>query len=275
MFTSPLTPLTTRRHTCAMPSLFMKLLLLCACLFTSNAAFALDLKGRLEWVSKAELRVTDGVIEKVAVTVGQHVSKGELLLRMDQREFNAAVLETKAQVARAKVNKDDADKDLERAQELYDQGLIAEEELKEMQLKQAAALAELESGKAKQTVAEIDLERTVLYAPYNGIIVEQNVWDGAVIYKNLQQKPPLAIAPNNQMIARTQVRADILRRYQRGQRAQVRFRGGQNRQAVIHRLGVEAVRIEPEGAIYELDVIFQRQPNETLRPSESVIVVLP
>lgn len=258
------------------PSHFpLRLILLIALGLASSSAVALDLKGRLEWVSKAELRVTDGVIEKVSVTVGQHVSKGTLLLKMDQREFQAAVLEAKAQVARATVNKDDADKDLERAQELYDQGLIAEEELKETQLKQAATIAELESGKAKQTVAEIALERTELHAPYNGIIVEQNVWDGAVIYKNLQQKPPLAIAPNNQMIARTLVRADVLRRYQRGQHAQVRLQGRQVRQAVIHRLGVEAVRIEPEGAIYELDVIFQRQPNETLRPSESVIVVLP
>lgn len=270
-----LTLLLGRRHRSQNLHSYTRFLLIIACCFTNSAAFALDLKGRLEWVSKAELRVTDGVIENVAVTVGQNVRKGDVLLRMDQREFEAAVLEAKARVARAKVDKDDADKDLERAQELYDQGLIAEEELKEMQLKQATAIAELESGKARQTVAEIDLERTELRAPYNGIIVEQNVWDGAVIYKNLQQKPPLTIAPNNQMLARTLVRANVLRRYQRGQRAQIRLQGGQNRQAVIHRLGVEAVRIEPEGAIYELDVIFQRQPNEILRPSESVIVVLP
>lgn len=236
---------------------------------------AADFKGRLEWVNKAEMRVMEsGVIDKVGVRLGQLVRKGDLLLRMDQREFQAALLEAKARVARTTVVQEDAKRDLERSQELFDQGLIAEEELKETELKYAAAKAEVESAKARETVAEVNLERTVLYAPFNGIVVEQNVWEGGVIYKTLQQKPPFAIAPNHQMLARVLVRAPVLKRYKPGQQAQVRV-NGQVRPATVYRMGVEAVRIEPDGAMYELDVIFQKQPNEVLRPSETAIVVLP
>jgi multidrug efflux system membrane fusion protein len=47
------------------------------------------------------------------------------------------------------------------------------------------------------------------------------------------------------------------------------------RDGTIYSLGVEAVRIDPDGAVYELDVIFDRGADEILRPSEFVQVTLP
>jgi multidrug efflux system membrane fusion protein len=76
------------------------------------------------------------------------------------------------------------------------------------------------------------------------------------------------------MLARVLVTADILRRYRPGQVARVKVRG-REREAEIYSLGVEAVRIDPDGAVYELDVIFDSKPDEILRPSEFVQVTLP
>lgn len=238
-------------------------------------AYALELKGRLEWVQKVEMRVIDnGVVETVKVTMGQHVKKGDLLLRMDQREQKAALLELKARLARAELALEDAKRELERTEEMFERGLIAEEELKDAQLNKALADAELESTKAAEAVAKVALERTELRAPFDAIIVERNVWQGAVIYKTLQQKPPIAIAPDDQMLARVLVHADVLRRYRAGQKAKVDIYG-RVRDAKVYSLGVEAVRIEPAGAVYELDVIFKRESREILRPSETVMVQLP
>jgi len=68
-----------------------------------DAHGALALKGRLEWLHleglhKVEMRVVEnGVVEEVAVTAGQRVSRGHLLVRMDQRSVNANLLAAKAQ----------------------------------------------------------------------------------------------------------------------------------------------------------------------------------
>jgi multidrug efflux system membrane fusion protein len=70
------------------------------------------------------------------------------------------------------------------------------------------------------------------------------------------------------------VTADVLRRYAVGSTAQVQV-NGDNRSGKVYSQGVEAVRIEPEGAIYELDILFKRNAKEVLRPSESVRVILP
>ncbi len=244
-------------------------------LSTSLAHGAQQLKGRLEWVHKVEMRVVEnGVVEKVAVTTGQHVKKNDLLLRMDQREFQANLLEAEARVARAKINTQSAGREFDRTRELFDRGLIAEEELKDAELEQAAAIAEEESAKATEVAARITLERTELRAPFDGIVVTHHVWTGEVIYKTLQSKPLIVIAPDDKMLARVLVTADVLRRYRKGQAARVNILG-KLRNARIYRLGVEAVRVELNGAVYELDLIFDRRPGELLRPSESVLVALP
>lgn len=249
--------------------------LLLTSLLVSFSAHALEFKGRLEWVHKVDMRVTDsGVIEKVNVTTGQHVNKGELLLQMDQRKQQAELKEAKARIARAQLSTDEAERDMNRTQELFDRGLIAEEELKGSELKQAVAQSEMESAKAAEEAAQVALEHTELKAPFAGIVVSNTAWQGAVIFAGKQDQPLVSVAPDDQMLARVLVTADVLRRYPVGSSAKVLV-NGDARSGKVYSQGVEAVRIEPEGAIYELDIIFKRSGKELLRPSESVQVVLP
>ena len=239
------------------------------------AAAALDLKGWLEWIHKVEMRVLEnGVVEQVLVNAGQHVKQGDLLLRMDQREAKAALLGAKAKVARGRIATEAAGRELTRTKELFDRGLIAVEELKDAELKQAAAEADQAAAEAAEAAAAVALERTELRAPFDGIVVACNVWNGAVIYKTLQPEPLIVLAPDDKMIARALVTAQVLRQYRLGQPARVRTLNGL-REGRIHSLGVEAVRVELQGAVYYLDIMIERSPNEILRPSETVEIQLP
>lgn len=144
--------------------------------FALNAE-ALQLNGRLEWVHKIEMRVLyDGVISKVHVRAGQYVKKGALLLQLDPREAKAKLLKAKALVARSTVNLEDANDELKRSTELFDRGLIAEDELKGSKSKNIAASAEKESALAEVSLAQVALERTTLRSPISGIVVTQNIW---------------------------------------------------------------------------------------------------
>jgi RND family efflux transporter MFP subunit len=243
--------------------------------FAARAPAAQELKGWLEWVHEVEMRVLEnGVVDEVLVSAGQHVSKGDLLLRMDQREAQAKLLEAKARVARARVEVEKAGRDLVRSQELFDRGLIAIEELKDAELEQLAATAEEEAAKAAEATSQVALEHTELRAPFDGIVVSREVWNGAVIYKTIQQEPLIVIAPDDQMLARALVTAGTLRRFKPGQPARIKI-DGDVRDGRVYSLGVQAVRVELEGAVYYLDIIFDRRPNELLRPSETVQIVLP
>jgi RND family efflux transporter MFP subunit len=244
-------------------------------LLTSAAHASQQLKGWLEWVQKVDMRVVEnGVVEEVVVSAGQHVKDGDLLLRMDQREAKARLLEAKARAARAKIGTAKAKRALERSHELYDRGLIAQEELKDAELENAAAIAAQNSAQAAEAAAQVALERTELRAPFDGIVVSRNAWKGAVIYKTLQQEPLIVVAPDNEMLARALVTANVLRRYRVGQQAQVKILG-ELRPAKVYSFGVDPVRVDLQGAVYQLDVIFDRRPDELLRPSETVQIVLP
>ncbi|HRJ52823.1 MAG TPA: efflux RND transporter periplasmic adaptor subunit [Candidatus Thiothrix moscowensis] len=251
------------------------MILFAGCMLSSLSAHALEMKGRLEWVHKVDMRVVEsGVVEEVNITTGQHVNKGDVLLRMDQRKQKASLLEAKARVARAKLGIEDAEREKARTQELFDQGLIAEEELKDNELKHAVAQTEMESANAAEEAAKVALEHTELKAPFAGVVASSAVWQGAVIFAGKQDQPLVSLAPDDQMLARVLVTADVLRNYPTGASAQVLVNGA-NRSGKVYRQGVEAVRIEPEGAIYELDIVFKRTAKELLRPSESVKVILP
>lgn len=240
-----------------------------------TADAAQTLKGWLEWVQEVDMRVVDnGVVEEVAVSAGQHVKQGDLLLRMDQREATARLLEARARVARARSAGEKAQRELERSQELFDRGLIAVEELKDAELNQVAAVAEEEASKAAEASAQVALERTELRAPFDGIVVARNAWNGAVIYKTLQQDPLIVIAPDDRMLARALVTANVLRRFEPGEAVQVKV-GGSSRPGRVYSLGVQAVRVELEGAVYYLDIIFDVKADEVLRPSETVQILSP
>ena len=244
--------------------------------FLTANANALQLTGRLEWVDRIEMRVLeDGFIEKMNIKIGQFVKKGEVLLSMDQRKANAELLKAKAMIARSVVELNDANDELKRAEELYDRGLIADEELKDAKIKVAAANASSESAKAAVALAEVTIERNVLRAPINGIIVAKNAHEGGVVYKTqqTQEKPLIALAPNDKMLARLLVRSNVLSQYKPGRKARVTV-NGKNYNGIVYSQGVEAVRIEPGGAVYELDVLFHHSPNAMMRPSDVVTVVL-
>jgi multidrug efflux system membrane fusion protein len=244
--------------------------------FSLSNVHALQLTGRLEWVDKIEMRVLeDGFIEKMNLKIGQFVKKGDVLLSMDQRKANAELLKAKAMIARSVVELDDANDELKRAEELYERGLIADEELKDAKIKVAAATAESESAKADLALAEVTLDRNVLRAPINGIIVAKNAHEGGVVYKTqqTQDKPLIAIAPSGIMLARLLVRSNVLSQYKPGKSARVTV-NGKNYYGRVYSQGVEAVRIEPGGAVYELDVIFDHNPKDLMRPSDVVTVVL-
>lgn len=248
--------------------------LLFGLLVSGSCGAAQAVSGRLEWLTRVELRAVEtGVVAEVLVAPGESVAKGQLLLRMDQRESTARLLEARARTVRTGLAVAAAQRELTRAEDLYDRGLIATEELKTAELGVAAANADQQAAAAAEVAAELFTERTELRAPFDGIVVARNAWNGQVVFDSLQREPLIVVAPTDRMLARALVTADVLRRYKPGQPVDLRLHG-KPRRGVVYSLGVEAVRVELKGAVYELDVLFKRNPGELLRPSESVLLML-
>ena len=114
-----------------------------------------------------------------AFVSGGFFARGDVLIRIDPRNYETVVKRARAEVARARTGVATenalagyAFEDWERLRELNaSAGPASELTLRKPQLQQA--LAELESREAELEKVEEDLQRTVIRAPYDGMVREK------------------------------------------------------------------------------------------------------
>ncbi|POF28829.1 efflux RND transporter periplasmic adaptor subunit [Roseibium marinum] len=130
----------------------------------------LEVRGRTEAEAKVAVRTvtTDNVLERPA-REGSRVSAGDILCVLDRGTREASVLEAKAVLAQAKLDHD-------AATQLNSKGFTAETRV-------AAALAQLDAASARLKEAELELQRTVIKSPIDGVIESPMAEVGAHLEK--------------------------------------------------------------------------------------------
>jgi len=129
---------------------------------------------------------------EVKVRLGDTVEKGQLLLKVRSADISGAFSDYRQAVASEQLAK----KQLERAQVLYEKGAIAKKDLEVAEEVEEAARVTLETTIEKLRVLGVtDLKNPPngivdVYAPISGIIIEQNVTNGAGV-KTLDNSPNL------------------------------------------------------------------------------------
>ncbi len=129
-----------------------------------------------------------GVVDQVLVKVGQRVSKGTLLLRLDRTILQARLDETAADLARAQADEGDAKRELARAQELFDRTVSSTTELDAATLRHVRAQAAVAAATARRVIAQKNLQDAELKAPFNGVISALPGVPGTVVAADCQPK---------------------------------------------------------------------------------------
>ncbi len=122
-----------------------------------------------------------GEILDVRVETGDEVTRGKLLVRVDQRIPRNGLTQAEADLEVAQAQLSNAEAQLRRAQALYETQSITEQEFDDARLGQANAIASLVRAERSKEDAAIAFEDTEVRAPTNGIILERNVEVGSVI----------------------------------------------------------------------------------------------
>ncbi|MBI1967320.1 MAG: efflux RND transporter periplasmic adaptor subunit [Gemmatimonadetes bacterium] len=123
---------------------------------------AIAATGQIEAIQSIELRPeVEGRIVEIVVREGQEVEQGQPLFRVDDAEL-------RAQVARATADRDLAQQALERTK-----GLVAQNASSAADLERAEATAR--STQAALDLLQIRLDRTVVRAPFSGVVGQRFV----------------------------------------------------------------------------------------------------
>ena len=129
-----------------------------------------------------------GVVDQVLVKVGQRVSKGAVLLRLEKTILQARLDEAAAEHAHAQADEGDAKREAGRAQELFNRTVSSTTELDAAMLHHARAQAALSAASARRVIAQKNLNDAELKAPFDGVVSAVPGAPGTVVAADCQPK---------------------------------------------------------------------------------------
>lgn len=130
--------------------------------------------------ARVGFRVT-GTIERFPIEVGQVVSQGEVIAKMDDAEYRIRVREAEARVAGAETALAVAERNAARMRRLYESNAATIEQLDAATERRDGAKAELEAAQESLRAARLRLGYTRLQAPVDSWVVEQLAEEGETV----------------------------------------------------------------------------------------------
>lgn len=120
-------------------------------------------------------------ITEILADVGSVVTKGEPLVRLAQDSVLADIRIQEAAIATAKANLAMTAADADRARRLGQSGTLSDQSIAERLTREETAQATLEAEEATLASRQIDLDRTVITAADDGLVVSRSAQLGAVV----------------------------------------------------------------------------------------------
>jgi RND family efflux transporter MFP subunit len=121
-----------------------------------------------------------GLVSDVFVHDNEKVSKGQQLFRIDKRRFQYALEQAKADVASQQATLDQAKRDLVRSKSLTDVA-VTRQQVERAQQAADEGQAKLDAANAALEVARLNLERSTVLAPVNGIVTNFDLLPGRYV----------------------------------------------------------------------------------------------
>ncbi len=150
-----------------------------------NIPVTLKVVGRAEAFESVTVKSrVDGQVANVLFAEGQHVKKGDVLLRLDSTDYEARLQQAAANSARDTALLAKTRSDTARYIALKDRNFVSDEKVNDVRTNEAAAAASLRASKAAEESARQQLSYTTLRAPFDGLVGARVVFPGSTIKAN-------------------------------------------------------------------------------------------
>lgn len=117
----------------------------------------------------------------IEITEGTVVKAGEVLARIDSRDYAARVLSAESRLASARATLVDAQKEHARTEALLKENTATEQEADRAEAALKRAEAGVGEAEAALTLAQLDLEATEIKAPMDCRVANKNLFPGAML----------------------------------------------------------------------------------------------
>ena len=116
-----------------------------------------------------------GYITEVNVVEGQKVSKGEVLIQIDQRDYENNLKQAKGELASIEARRRDAERNYRRLVDLLSKGAVSQQQFDTSSAQYNDVKAKYDAIASQVAQAELNLSNTKITAPVDGFIAKKSV----------------------------------------------------------------------------------------------------
>lgn len=152
------------------------------------------------WNSTEVTSQVSGILREVLFNEGQDVKKGTVLAQLDDRSYQAALLQAEGALQETRAQLQQAEQDLRRYQGLLRNESIARQTLEQQQALVTQLRGTLKVREAQRDAARLNVEYSRITAPIDGrlglraVDVGNNVAAGNTVLATITQQQPIAVS---------------------------------------------------------------------------------
>ncbi len=206
-----------------------------------------------------------GTIERLPVSEGDTVKEGELLVQLEQQEYQAALSRAQAALDLAQAALTQSRAQFERAEQLFEQELISRQQFEAAQTQFLTDQARVREAQASVQQARRQLEQTTITSPITGTITDLNAEAGEQVITGSTNIPGtvlMVVSDLSEMQVQAQVSEAEVARINKGQSAVIEVEAfpGRTFEGEVQEVGYSPQQQDPtaQGAVnYSVRVGFQ------------------
>jgi HlyD family secretion protein len=122
-----------------------------------------------------------GVITKINVDFNSHVKAGDVVAQIDPATYERAQGQAEAELASAEAAEEMAQLNFDRGKELFESKLTSKSDFDQLRVNLSQAKAQVKTRRALLESAQVDLGRTTIHAPIDGVVITRKVEAGQTV----------------------------------------------------------------------------------------------
>jgi RND family efflux transporter MFP subunit len=135
--------------------------------------------GSIQPERKADLRAEiSAVVLQVLKENGEHVKRGDVLVKLDETSIRDSLTSAQEALRAATQAFDQSQRSLDRLKTLRAEGMTSAQALDDAEVKRNNAQSDVSAAKARLVAARQQLDRTIVRAPFDGIVSDRKVSAG-------------------------------------------------------------------------------------------------
>lgn len=135
-----------------------------------------------------------GVITEIKVDFNSRVKAGEVVAQIDPATYERALGQAEAELANAEAAQELAQLNFERGEDLFKANLISKSEFDQLRVQLSQARAQVKMRQANVERAKVDLSRTTIHAPIDGVVITRRVEAGQTVAATMNTPTLFTIA---------------------------------------------------------------------------------